>query len=63
MKADCQNGVICGIFGVLCSDYLHTTTLIFFYNGFLHVVGIFKLTQFDHFAKGMGFAWATAILR
>ena len=48
--ADFQNRLISRIFGVFSSGFLHTTTLIFLYNRFVHGFGHFnfspKLTIF-----------------
>ena len=43
------------------AGFLDRTTLMFLYNYFSHVLGIFQfLIQTDHFAKAIAFAWAIA---
>ena len=55
--ADFQNRLISRIFGVFSSGSLHTTTLTYLKNRFLHVSLNFKfLTQTDYFAKTIALA-------
>ena len=62
--ADFQNRLISRIFGVFSSVSLHRKTLVFLYNGFAHVFGNFLfLTQTDHFANAIAFAWPIASAR
>ena len=62
--ADFQNSLISRIFGIFWSGFLQRTTVKFLKNRFFHVFGIFKfLTQTEHFAKAIAFAWAIAFAR
>ena len=58
---DFQNPLIPRKFGVFASGFVRKTTQMLLQNSFSHVFGSFKfLTQTDHFAKAIAFAWATA---
>ena len=59
--ADFQNRLICRIFGVFSSGFLHRTTLMLLQNGFSHNFEF--LTQTDHFAKAIASAWAIVFAR
>ena len=62
--SDFQNSLISRIFAFIPSDFLRRTTVMFLYNGFSHVFGIFNfLPKLTIFAKSIAFAWAIAFAR